>query len=626
LTSSRPETCLRLARAGALLASATGAVALVGWIIDVELLKSVVPGQVGMKVNTGLCLIAAGSALWLLVGQPKRPAVRVAQALAVAVSLVSAAVLSQYLTGRDLGIDQALLHEQLGAAATVHPNRMAPNTAVAFMLIGTALLFRDVRIRGRWGLAPALAALTAALALGSLTGYVAGITSLYGLHGVTQMAVPTTVALLALAMGVLLAHPDREPLRSILSDTPGGAALRRLVPAVVFMPIALGAARLAGQEAGLPTSEGMWLFAMAITVLALPHVWRLARSLDRADADRREADRLRESEERARAVVDTAYDAFVAIDTDARITGWNQAAERLFGYTVAEALGRDIVYTIVPPRLRAEHRRVLFAALARADGSTSLPRRPMETVAQHRSGREIPVEFIVAASPEPAGVVFNAFLRDVTERSRAHAKLEAAQHDALHRLAIAAEYRDDDTGDHTRRVGDLAARLGERIGLPAAEVELLRSAAALHDVGKIGIPDTILLKPGKLTDAEFEQVKAHTQIGANMLAGGGFPLLEMAEQIALTHHERWDGGGYPNGAAREAIPLVGRIVALADVFDALTHDRPYKEAWSVEAAVREIRSQRGRQFDPVLTDAFLSLVDRQLELPTLTVPQAGAFA
>ncbi|MEA2312808.1 MAG: hypothetical protein QOE28_2776 [Solirubrobacteraceae bacterium] len=183
---------------------------------------------------------------------------------------------------------------------------------------------------------------------------------------------------------------------------------------------------------------------------------------------------------------------------------------------------------------------------------------------------------------------------------------EDSQLEVIQRLAIAAEYRDDDTGEHTRRVADLAAMIAAALGMSDEHVLLLRRAAPLHDVGKIGIPDSILLKPGRLTPEEFTEMKTHTTLGAGMLAGGRGALLEMAEAIALTHHERWDGSGYPNGLAGEAIPLTGRIVVVADVFDALTHARPYKPAWFLEDAVREIAAQAGRQFDPTAVDAFLT--------------------
>jgi putative two-component system response regulator len=195
----------------------------------------------------------------------------------------------------------------------------------------------------------------------------------------------------------------------------------------------------------------------------------------------------------------------------------------------------------------------------------------------------------------------------VRERTR---ELEAAQIEIIERLARAAEFRDDNTGQHTERVGQMAALLARELGLADAQVSLIRRAAPLHDVGKIGIPDSILLKLGKLTPTEFELVKTHTTIGARILSGSRFPLLRLAEEIAFSHHEQWDGRGYA-GLVGDEIPLAGRIVTVADVFDALTQKRPYKAAWPVEEAVAEIERQRGRQFDPQVVDAFVRVIGQQ---------------
>jgi HD-GYP domain-containing protein (c-di-GMP phosphodiesterase class II) len=156
----------------------------------------------------------------------------------------------------------------------------------------------------------------------------------------------------------------------------------------------------------------------------------------------------------------------------------------------------------------------------------------------------------------------------------------------------------------------MSALLARQLGLPDTQVTLIRRAAPLHDVGKIGVPDTILLKLGKLTPAEFEIVKTHTTIGARILSGSRFPLLRLAEEIAFNHHERWDGLGYA-GTRGSDIPLAGRIVAVADVFDALTQQRPYKPAWPVGEAIAEIDRQRGRQFDETIVDAFLRVIEQQ---------------
>ncbi len=192
----------------------------------------------------------------------------------------------------------------------------------------------------------------------------------------------------------------------------------------------------------------------------------------------------------------------------------------------------------------------------------------------------------------------------VEERTRI---LEHTRRQTLERLALAGEYRDDETHEHALRVGRTAGLLARGIGMPETEVEAISRAAQLHDIGKIGLPDAILLKTGRLTPDEFELMTTHAVIGEHMLAGTSFALLEMSASIALTHHERFDGSGYPQGLAGEEIPLVGRLVAVADVFDALTHDRPYKAAWPVESAVGEIRSLAGTHFDPALVDAFLKL-------------------
>jgi putative two-component system response regulator len=186
-------------------------------------------------------------------------------------------------------------------------------------------------------------------------------------------------------------------------------------------------------------------------------------------------------------------------------------------------------------------------------------------------------------------------------------ELEEARVEILQRLSDAAEYRDDDTGQHTKRVATIAVAIGRSMGLDHHTLELLRWSSPLHDVGKIGIPDSVLLKAGRLTDAEMEIMKAHTTIGARILMGGQSPLVQMAETIALNHHERWNGKGYPRQLSGEDIPLEARIVAVADVFDALTHTRPYREAWSIEATRTEIKEGSGKHFDPEIATIFLEL-------------------
>jgi putative two-component system response regulator len=191
-------------------------------------------------------------------------------------------------------------------------------------------------------------------------------------------------------------------------------------------------------------------------------------------------------------------------------------------------------------------------------------------------------------------------------RERTH-DLEKSQTEMLQRLAQAADFRDDDTGQHTRRVGELCALLAQEIGLDEDFVTLIRQAAPLHDVGKIGIADAILLKPGRLTPEEFAVMKTHAAIGAAILKDGQSALVQVAELLALHHHERWDGSGYPQGLKGEEISIEGRILAVVDVFDALTHERPYKKAWSVQDALAEIERGAGHHFDPLVVETFLRL-------------------
>jgi putative two-component system response regulator len=202
----------------------------------------------------------------------------------------------------------------------------------------------------------------------------------------------------------------------------------------------------------------------------------------------------------------------------------------------------------------------------------------------------------------------------VAERT---AELAASQREILQRLALASEYRDDMTGQHTERVGDLSVRIARQMGLPAAEIEIIRFATPLHDIGKIAIPDQILLKPGPLTAVEYEEIKLHVTVGASILSGGTSPILRMAEQVALTHHERWDGSGYL-GLVKLQIPQAARIVAVADVFDALISVRPYKQAWPVAMAVAEIVRFSGIHFDPEVVEAFeATIADGPVEIPAL---------
>jgi putative two-component system response regulator len=362
-------------------------------------------------------------------------------------------------------------------------------------------------------------------------------------------------------------------------------------------------------------------------------VLSLAKRLTRLDLQRRTG---AARELRLAALVDAASDAILSTDTDGIITSWNRAAERLYGYTEQEMIGHSVTQ-LTPATQLAEHRRMLKAV---AQGES---RNDVEIQSVHKDGSLLDVSVTISKIMNDNSLIgFCGVAHSNTERRRARDELEervlertrdlvTSRAETLQMLAQAAEHRDDDTAQHTERVGKSAARLAHQLRLPAELVELIGQAAPLHDVGKIGIPDSILLKPGRLTADEFETMKQHTTLGASLLAASGAAVLKLGEQIALTHHERWDGAGYPNQLAGDAIPIAGRIVAVVDSFDAMTNDRPYRRASSTEEGLTEILRCSGKQFDPQVATAFLQLQhhaassdDRQLRSSILVAASAAA--
>ncbi len=205
----------------------------------------------------------------------------------------------------------------------------------------------------------------------------------------------------------------------------------------------------------------------------------------------------------------------------------------------------------------------------------------------------------------------DALERLVHERTR---QIRDTRLQVVQRLGRAAEYRDNETGRHILRISHVSALLARALGWDENQCEVMLHASPMHDVGKLGVPDSVLLKPGSLTPDEWRLMRAHTLIGGDILGGDDSELLLMAREIALNHHEKWDGSGYPRGLAGEAIPATGRIVALADVFDALTSVRPYKKAWEVDAALQWIHENVGKHFDPSFSAAFFQLVPEILAI------------
>jgi PAS domain S-box-containing protein/putative nucleotidyltransferase with HDIG domain len=323
--------------------------------------------------------------------------------------------------------------------------------------------------------------------------------------------------------------------------------------------------------------------------------------------------RLEKTIERAQSL---SLDLIAMADFDGNLIRVNPAWTQTLGFTEAELLAssfRTLIHPDDRERTTAESTRIAAGVdsvnfqnrLRAKDGSyhwlewtarSDVEEGMIYTVARDVTQRKLAEEVL-----ENHNHLLERLVRD---RTRA---LEEARLETLRRLALAAEFRDDDTYAHTERVGRTAELLARELGLPEEMATLIRLAAPLHDVGKLGVNDSILLKPGKLSAGEFALMQEHVKIGAVILGGSISDVLQTAEEIARTHHERWDGGGYPLGLREESIPISGRIVAVADVFDALTHTRPYKEAWPLEKAIAEIQRLSGSHFDPAVVSAFKQL-------------------
>jgi PAS domain S-box-containing protein len=314
---------------------------------------------------------------------------------------------------------------------------------------------------------------------------------------------------------------------------------------------------------------------------------------------------------------------------DGYFTHMSPAVRRILGYEPDEFTSRPIIEFIHPDDV--ERTIAQQQALRSGSGDTVSFQNRFRT----KNGEYRVIEWSARANVKRR--VTSLVGRDVTEQVLAQATVrrheqtlmrllqrraqerDDARLETLRRLALAAEYRDDETFRHTERVGQTAHLIATGLHEPLEMTSALRHAAPLHDVGKLAISDTILLKPGPLTPAERAIMETHTSAGAAILRGSDSRILQLGEEIALTHHERWDGTGYPSRLAGEHIPVSGRIVAVADVFDALTHQRPYKSPWPVEDAVAEIECHRATQFAPAVVDAFLRLDHQRL----LTVDADG---
>jgi len=333
---------------------------------------------------------------------------------------------------------------------------------------------------------------------------------------------------------------------------------------------------------------------------------------------RRSNDAVRASEHLHRSIVETMDEGVMVQGPDGRVIAVNKSALRILGVSADQLSNGSSHRPLMPlihedgsPFLGHEHPTMvslrtgepksgIVLGLKLPDGSTRWT--SVNSRALRRPGETKPYAAVGSFT-------------DITAHRSALEELNAARLEDLRRLALVGEYRDDDTHRHTERVANSSALLAEELGLASELIWTIRRAAPLHDVGKIGISDTILLKRGPLTITEFSTMKAHTSIGGRILGESDFPILRMATEIALTHHERWDGTGYPAGLSGEAIPICGRIVAVADAFDAMTHARPYKRPLKVTRAVAEIKHCSGTQFDPLIVAAFMALDHDKLVNP-----------
>lgn len=273
---------------------------------------------------------------------------------------------------------------------------------------------------------------------------------------------------------------------------------------------------------------------------------------------------------------------------------------RMDGYAVMEAL-KALKDPLLPPIivLTAQSSQELMLRAFKA-GARDYVTKPFERAELMARVRNLMEAHLAHRFTHEHQHVLQEIVRERT------AKLNQVRLQVVRRLGRAAEYRDNETGNHILRMSKISALLAARIGWAAEDCELMLHASPMHDIGKIGIPDQILLKPGKLNAEEWKIMKTHVEIGADILSDSDTDLLVLGRSIALSHHEKWDGSGYPFGLAGEDIPMEGRIVAMADVFDALTSERPYKQAWPVEEAIEYMKSQAGVHFDPALLPMFLN--------------------
>jgi len=313
---------------------------------------------------------------------------------------------------------------------------------------------------------------------------------------------------------------------------------------------------------------------------------------------------LQKSERQYHEIINTALDAFVCMDADGIITDWNPQAETIFGWRRAEMLGQPVSDTIIPPEYRKKHKQGLKHYLATGEGP--ILNHLIEINAQHHDGHTFPVELSIVPMQTNGTKRFNAFIHDISARQKAKKALKASLVGTIVAISKAVEARDPYTAGHQQRVARLARCIAQEMDMDSDRIDGLRMGATIHDIGKIHLPAEILSKPSKLTEMEFELIKTHCQVGYDILKDIEFPW--PVANIAYQHHERLDGTGYPQGLKGEEICLEARIVAVADVVEAMASHRPYRPTLGIDAALEEITVHRGEWFEPAAVDACLKLI------------------
>jgi PAS domain S-box-containing protein/putative nucleotidyltransferase with HDIG domain len=318
---------------------------------------------------------------------------------------------------------------------------------------------------------------------------------------------------------------------------------------------------------------------------------------------------LKLSEERFRAVVESAHDAIVAAGSRGNIVSWNKGAQIMFGYRAEEVVGRPITL-LMPERYRAAHQSGLQRIPATDDVGNFC--KTQELYGLRQDGEEFPLELSLSAGKVPEGIFFTAIIRDITDRQRVQEtlkrtveKLKKTVQATVRALTSALEMRDPYTVGHQKRVTDLACAMAQELGFSEERIEGMRIIGFLHDIGKIAVPAEILTKPGKIGEHEFNIIKTHAEAGYNILKEIDFPC-DVAKIVAQ-HHERLNGSGYPQGLSGSEILLEARILAVADVVEAMSSHRPYRPGLGTEAALKEITAKKGILYDPEVVDVCVKL-------------------